>query len=94
MALYYNDKDTKGSTNADPKSNCTGDCLSTWTVFDQAQVIAPSALKPNDFKEFTRQDGTPQLSYKGMPLYTYSEDSNSGDTKGDNVDNSWHLVKP
>jgi predicted lipoprotein with Yx(FWY)xxD motif len=82
-ALYY----LKSGT-------CTGQCLTTWAVFDQQQAIVPALLKSSDFKEITRADGTTQLSYKGSPLYTYSGDTQSGDTKGDGQSKLWYLVKP
>jgi predicted lipoprotein with Yx(FWY)xxD motif len=93
-ALYYFKSETKGPATADPVSRCTGICLSTWTIFDQSQIIAPALLKFTDFKEFTRSDGQTQLSYKGSPLYLYSSDANSGDTKGNGMASLWYLVKP
>ena len=94
LAIYYNKTDTQGTSSADPKSTCTGNCLSTWSIFDQSQAVAPSLLKSADFKEFTRPDGQTQLSYKGWPLYQYSGDSTSGDAKGDGISKTWYLVKP
>ena len=93
-ALYYFKSDVKGSATADPQSKCTGTCLTTWSVFDQSQVVAPAILNSGDFKEFTRADGITQLSYKGYPLYSYSGDAQSGDAKGNGISKLWYLVKP
>lgn len=93
-AIYYFKSDIKGTTTTNPKSNCTGQCLSIWPIFDESQVIAPALSSASNFKEFTRSDGQTQLSYKGWPLYTYSGDINSGDTKGDGFNKLWYLVKP
>src|SRR3989339_768306 len=96
-ALYYFKSDIKGTATSDPLSKCTGACLATWPIFSApggGQITAPALLKISDFKEFTRPDGTSQLSYKGWPLYSYSKDIKSGDTKGDAFNNLWYLVKP
>lgn len=95
LALYYYKKDAKGTATTDPVSNCDSNCMgSSWVNFDLSQVVAPSLLVSSDFKEFTRTDGKTQLSYKGWPLYTYSGDSVSGDTKGNGLGSNWYLVKP
>lgn len=94
MAIYYNKNDTRGSASASPISSCNGQCLNTWPIFDGAQVIAPSLINPNDFSEFNRPDGSAQLSYKGWPLYLYSGDIQSGDSKGDGLNKIWYMAKP
>jgi predicted lipoprotein with Yx(FWY)xxD motif len=40
----------------------------------------------------TRADGSLQVTYKGLPLYFFHNDSNPGDTKGNYT--GWSLVKP
>ena len=95
LAIYYNNKDIKGTTSADPQSKCDSTCLgNNWTIFDQSQFLVPSILNKGDFQEFTRTDGQTQLSYKGWPLYLYSGDSSSGNTKGNGLNKTWYLVKP
>ena len=93
-ALYYYKNDVKGTATADPQSKCTGQCLTTWVIFDKPQIVAPSSLNANNFKEFIRPDGQVQLSYDGLPLYLYSGDIKSGDAKGNGLNNIWYLVKP
>jgi predicted lipoprotein with Yx(FWY)xxD motif len=34
------------------------------------------------------------MTYKGLPLYFYEDDADSGDVNGDNVGGVWHVVKP
>jgi predicted lipoprotein with Yx(FWY)xxD motif len=41
-----------------------------------------------------RPDGGRQVTYGGLPLYTYSQDTQPGDAKGDGVGGSWHVVHP
>jgi predicted lipoprotein with Yx(FWY)xxD motif len=43
---------------------------------------------------FTRADGKKQVTYKGLPLYTYASDQAPGDTKGDKVGGVWFATVP
>ena len=40
-----------------------------------------------------RSDGRVQWADNGRPLYTFVRDTNSGDIKGDNYNNVWHVVR-
>ena len=40
----------------------------------------------------TRNDGSLQVTYKGLPLYFFHSDSKPGDTNGNYT--GWSLVKP
>ena len=40
----------------------------------------------------TRDDGSLQVTYKGLPLYFFHSDSKPGDTNGNYT--GWSLVKP
>jgi predicted lipoprotein with Yx(FWY)xxD motif len=42
-----------------------------------------------------RPDGTEQVTYKGMPLYTFSQDQQAGDAKGEGVKDvgTWNAVR-
>ena len=42
----------------------------------------------------TRPDGKTQVSYKGMPLYYWAQDSAPGQTNGQGVQNVWWVVSP
>lgn len=81
--LYTYGADTTG------KSNCTGSCLYNWPAYDAGN--APSTL-PANVTVITRDDGSKQYAYKGMPLYTFTSDS-SGQVTGDGVEN-FHIAKP
>ena len=43
---------------------------------------------------FTRADGKPQVTYKGLPLYYFANDKVAGDTKGDKVAGIWFVAVP
>jgi len=81
--LYTYAADTAG------KSNCSGSCLYSWPVYDASK--APATL-PANVTVITRDDGSKQYAYKGLPLYTFTSDS-SGQPTGDGV-SDFHLAKP
>lgn len=83
--LYTFDKDTANSG----KSACNGPCAKLWpphmaTANDQAT---------GSFSVVTRDDGSRQWAYKGMPVYTYQGDAKPGDRSGDNFKGVWHVIK-
>lgn len=96
MALYYFARDTFGTATSTPVSNCAKDCLVNWPPFyaEISNLKIPSSMSKSDFTELTTPDGRGILAYKGMPLYHYINDSNPGDTNGQNIGEVWFLVKP
>ena len=57
------------------QSNCNGGCAGVWPPFEKRELILPSSLYDADFKEIEREDDLgPQLSFKGSPLYYFSQD--------------------
>lgn len=70
----YNDAKTVGTR------GCVGECLEFYKP-----LLAPNDAQPSGFWEVeTRPDGSKQWSYRGSPLYTYAEDKEPGDIKGNN----------
>ena len=59
-------------------------------------AVAPSNVSgaSGAWAVFTRVDGKQQVTYKGMPLYTYANDTAPGDTKGDKVAGVWFAAVP
>jgi predicted lipoprotein with Yx(FWY)xxD motif len=83
MTVYTFDKDQPG------RSNCYDDCAMKWPP-----VTGDATAQEHDrMTLITRTDGQRQWAYDGKPLYTYHDDAGSGDAKGDNVGNVWHVVK-
>ena len=82
MTLYIFVKDEPG------KSNCNGRCAAAWPPF-----MADDATGEN-FSFVTRDGGSKQVAYKGMPLYLWVRDEKPGDTTGEGVGNVWLVARP
>jgi len=85
MTLYHFDHDTTG------KSNCEAACATTWPPLKFTGSGTPTGS--SDLSVIDRTDGTKQVAYKGMPLYTYSGDTSAGQTNGDGFAGIWHVTK-
>lgn len=81
--LYVSSADQAGTLDADPVSNCAGECLATFEGFREKNLSLVSSLEPLDFSVFARHGaGGLQLAFKGMPLYRAATDLKSGDMTG------------
>ncbi len=89
QSLYVTDGDTEAN-----QSSCTGDCAIAWIPFSAAEPLSLPANVTGELTLFEREDGITQLSYNGMPLYTYNADAGPGDTLGDGVGGTWWLAAP
>jgi predicted lipoprotein with Yx(FWY)xxD motif len=87
--LYAFTKDTDG------KSSCYDDCAATWPALTiEGPVTAGAGLEADWLATAERRDGTPQVTYKGMPLYYYAGDTQPGDTNGQGIGGVWFAVAP
>jgi predicted lipoprotein with Yx(FWY)xxD motif len=73
---------------------CTSSaCVAVWHP-----VTAPSSGTPSgsvgSLGTVKRPDGTTQVTYKGMPLYTFASDTKPGDAKGQGIKDvgTWNAV--
>lgn len=93
MTLYVFSADQANSGT----SACTGGCVTPWppaTVSDSA--MAPSGLM-GVLGTITRDDGSSQLIYNGMPLYRFARDTAPGQTNGQGITafgGTWTLATP
>jgi predicted lipoprotein with Yx(FWY)xxD motif len=89
--LYIFKKDTADSG----KSVCNGNCASNWPAYaaDNLDEVKADSAATGKLSIVTRDDGTKQLAYNGMPLYYFAADSAAGDTKGATIDN-WAVANP
>lgn len=86
--LYLFTKDESGT------SNCTGDCLTNWPAFVAEDPLTLPDGVPGELTQITRDDGTQQVAYNGMPLYYFASDAAAGDTNGQGVGDVWFVVAP
>ena len=83
LYTFTNDKDTQGS-------NCNGGCATKWPP-----LLAKATDKASgDYTLIIRNDGKKQWAYRGMPLYTWINDSVAGDTTGEGVNSVWQVAQP
>ncbi len=90
LSLYVFAKDTKDSG----KSVCNGGCATNWPPYeaDETDEIQAEGAS-GTLSIVTRDDGSKQLAYNGMPLYYFAGDKAAGDTNGKAIAN-WALAKP
>jgi len=86
--LYRYDRDSAGT------SNCTGSCATVWPPLATAVgTLTAGSGVTGTLATISRADGSKQVTYNGMPLYTFEQDAKPGDATGDGV-NSFHVVTP
>lgn len=72
---------------------CTGGCVATWKP-----LIVPAGVKPTGpvkFGTVRRPEGRTQVTYKGLPLYSFMGDSRPGEANGEGLKDvgTWHAAK-
>jgi len=86
QVVYMYDKDTKGGTPA-----CTGSCTSIWLpVTGGNPVPSPADTGLGTFGTVAGANGAKQVTYNGMPLYTF-KGAKALTTKGNG--GMWHVIK-
>ncbi len=88
QTLYFFARD------ADGNSACSGNCETLWPVYHSSDAAAQADIDAGDVGVVTRGDGSLQTTYKGWPLYYYSNDEAVGDAAGDGVGGNWFVAKP
>jgi predicted lipoprotein with Yx(FWY)xxD motif len=88
LTLYTLSGETGG------KFICTGACLKSWPPLLVAAGTKPTG--PVKLGTIKRPEGKTQVTYKGMPVYTFSGDSKKGEANGDGLKDVgvWHAVTP
>ena len=90
--LYLFAKDT-GTT-----STCTGPCAGQWPPLRvSGKPTAGAGASASMAGTTQRDDGRPQVTYNGHPLYTYAGDAKADDTNGQGITafgGGWFAVSP
>ena len=76
-------------------STCTGGCATAWpplAVPAGSNATGGTGVS-GTFATLTRDDGTLQVTYNGLPLYGWMKDAKAGDTTGQGV-NGFSVAKP
>jgi predicted lipoprotein with Yx(FWY)xxD motif len=56
-----------------------------------APTLGPG-LDAKDFTAITRDDGSSQVAFYGMPLYYFAGDKAAGDVTGQGLGDKWYVV--
>ncbi|MEU0673533.1 SCO0930 family lipoprotein [Streptomyces sp. NPDC006172] len=77
-----------------PVSNCNGACLEKWPVVAPVEANDTQGVQKKGLMNFTRGDGTQQMTVNCSPIYTFSGDKAPGDINGQGVGGTWYAVAP
>lgn len=93
QALYASDQEAAAG-----KVLCTGACNSFWEPLTAQGGMTGSSSVSGALGTIKRPDGTTQVTYKGAPLYTFTQDG-SGEVTGDGFKDAfggqqftWHAI--
>jgi predicted lipoprotein with Yx(FWY)xxD motif len=93
LALYASDQEAAAG-----KILCTGACNSFWMPLTASGNVSSSSSVPGNLGVVNRPDGGMQATYKGEPLYTFSQDQ-AGEVTGDGFKDAfdgqqftWHVI--
>lgn len=75
-------------------SNCYDVCEQNWPVLSVEGVPAAGEGVTGTLGVMTRNDGTRQVTYEGMPLYYFVADQAAGQANGQGVNGVWFVVPP
>jgi predicted lipoprotein with Yx(FWY)xxD motif len=88
MTLYLYTRDEPGV------SNCYDQCATRWPpLLTDSAPTGPDGLATG-LGTTNRNDGTQQVTYNGVPLYYWMNDTKPGDATGQNVGGVWFIVNP
>jgi predicted lipoprotein with Yx(FWY)xxD motif len=89
LTLYKFDDDEATK----PEPTCYEGCAEAWPpLLVDGEPSVAEGLDPALVGTVERTDGTTQVTYNDWPLYTFSGDTAAGDTNGQGVGGTWHVV--
>ncbi len=87
QVVYTYGKDTKGGS-----PMCTGSCAATWPAVTGKPLASTADKLPGTLSTVSDANDTRQVTYDGLPLYTY-KGAKAYVTTGNGVDGMWHVIK-
>jgi predicted lipoprotein with Yx(FWY)xxD motif len=97
LGSYLTDQDgrtvyafTKDTTST---STCNGGCAQAWPPLEGVGA-AGSGVDASLIGVGSRQDGSKQVTYKGLLLYYWAGDTKAGDINGQNIQGVWFVISP
>ena len=79
----------KTPSEANGNIKCTGTCTTFWIPVTASSVSQGSSGLPGKLGIVHRPDGKTQVTYNGMPLYTFKLDTAAGQAHGNNYTDSF-----
>ena len=76
------------------ESACYDQCAENWPPLAPAEGMSLPAGVPGQLGTIERTDGTQQVTYNDIPLYSYAKDDEAGDVYGQGVGGVWFVVPP
>jgi predicted lipoprotein with Yx(FWY)xxD motif len=96
LTLYIFRKDSHSPGHS--KSACYGACASVWRpLLTSGKPVAGPGLEKSLLGTTKRTDGKLQVTYKGYPLYHYTDDKKPGQTEGEGskaFGAGWYALTP
>jgi predicted lipoprotein with Yx(FWY)xxD motif len=87
QVVYTYAKDSKGA-----KPTCTGPCAAIWVPVTGKPLASAAATGLGVLGTVSDADGARQITYDGMPLYTF-KGAKPLATSGNDAEGVWHVVK-
>ena len=89
LTLYKFDADEAAGF----EPTCYDACADVWPPLLTTEGPSPGEGVDESLLGFVeRTDGTSQVTYNDWPVYRYAEDTAPGDTNGQGVGGTWHVV--
>jgi len=89
MTLYTFSKDEVGVT------NCSDQCAANWPplYLEEGQDLTPGEGISGELDAIERSDGGMQVTYNGLPLYFWVQDTEPGQATGHGVNEVWAVAR-
>jgi predicted lipoprotein with Yx(FWY)xxD motif len=89
MTVYLFTNDTEAG-----QSTCYDQCAENWPPVVATDDMRLPPGVPGTLGAIDRDDGITQVTYNDIPLYTWINDEQPGDTTGQGVGDVWYVVPP